>query len=181
MHSTGVRRRAGRRTRVLALALLVAITLATASATAAPTAGAHPARLDGVERRVIQLINRHRASFGLRRLRGAWRLARAADFHSRDMLRGRFFAHASRNGMPASRRVGRFRRATHFGETLAFLSRTAVASQASAVVSMWMASPPHRAVLLAPAFRRIGVARRNGLLPTGVPGTVFTADLQSRR
>ena len=180
MHFTGVCRRSGRRTRVLVLALLIAVTMATASASAPAEAEAHHARLDGVERRVIRLINAERARLGLRRLRAVRSLARAADFHSRDMLRGRFFAHASRNGTSAAQRVGRFRRAACFGETLAYVSNVALAAQASQVVAMWMASPGHRTVLLTPAFRRIGIARRSGLLATG-PGTVFTADLQSQR
>jgi uncharacterized protein YkwD len=179
MPSTGLGRRACRRTRTLALSLLLAVTLATASASVPAVANAS-ARLDAVERRIIRLINHERARLGMRRLRPVWSLARAADFHSRNMLRGRFFAHASRNGTPAARRVGRFRRAMRFGETLAYLSRVGIRAQASQVVAMWMASPGHRAVLLTPGFRRIGVGRRTGLLASG-PGTVFTADLQSRR
>jgi len=179
MPSTGLGRRACRRTRTLALSLLLAVVLATASASVPGVADAS-ARIDAVERRIIRLINDERAKLGLRRLRPVWSLARAADFHSRNMLLGRFFAHASRNGTPAARRVGRFRRARSFGETLAYVSDVGLRAQASYVVRLWMASPGHRAVLLTPRFRRIGIGRRTGMLPTG-PGTVFTADLQSRR
>ena len=45
---------------------------------------------------------------------------------------------------------------------------------------MWMASPGHRAVLLSPAGRRIGVGKRKGSM-AGVRRAVFTADLASRR
>ena len=44
---------------------------------------------------------------------------------------------------------------------------------------MWMNSPPHRAVLLAPAGRRIGVGKRRGKLGSA-RRAVFTADLTSR-
>jgi hypothetical protein len=45
---------------------------------------------------------------------------------------------------------------------------------------MWMDSPPHRAVLLSPAFRRVGIARRWGNL-RGSKMAVVTADFASRR
>jgi hypothetical protein len=45
---------------------------------------------------------------------------------------------------------------------------------------MWLASPPHRAILLDPRFRRIGIARRWGRLG-GAKQAVVTADLASRR
>jgi uncharacterized protein YkwD len=44
---------------------------------------------------------------------------------------------------------------------------------------MWMQSPPHRAVLLSPAGRRIGVGKRRGRLGSA-RRAVFTADLASR-
>jgi uncharacterized protein YkwD len=51
---------------------------------------------------------------------------------------------------------------------------------ASTVVRMWMESPPHRAVLLSSGFRRIGIARRWGILG-GSSRAVVTADFASRR
>ena len=44
---------------------------------------------------VIRAINRARAAHGLRRLRAGRRLARAADAHSRSMLRADFFSHGA--------------------------------------------------------------------------------------
>jgi len=117
-------------------------------------------RFDRMERAVVRAINRHRARAGLRRVRAARPLARAADFHSREMLAGNYFAHTSLNGGSFSTRIHRYTGARAVGETLAWV--TGCRHAAGMVVSMWMHSPPHRAILLSPAFDRVGVARRAG-------------------
>lgn len=177
MDCTGIRRGAGR------LACVPAITLAATAAAImgpAPDPSAASSRVDSVERRVVWLINRERARHGAPRVSRVRALSRAADRHSRDMLSGNFFAHASRDGTPAVTRVLRYRRASLTGETLAYLHDGVPGDQAQRVVSMWMHSPGHRAVLLGRAFRRIGIGRRAGHLG-GRPVTVVTADLQSAR
>jgi uncharacterized protein YkwD len=45
---------------------------------------------------------------------------------------------------------------------------------------MWMASPPHRAVLLSPRAGRIGVGKHRGSMG-GRRLAVYTLDLASRR
>ncbi len=176
MSSTGKRRGGGRAASAPAIALA-----ATAAAIMGPGAdpSAASSRVDAVERRVVWLINRERARHGAPRVRRVRALSRAADRHSRDMLRGNFFAHSSRDGTPAVTRVLRYRRARRTGETLAYL-HGAPGDQARRVVGMWLASPGHRAVLLDRAFRRIGIARRGGHLG-GRRVTVVTADFQSAR
>ena len=138
---------------------------------AAPAAQAAGPRVDRGERAVLRAINRARAHYGLRALRTHRRLARAADAHTRAMLRSNSFSH----GAFASRlrRYVSFRR---LGETIAMTSRCS----ASKVVRMWLNSPPHRAVLLSGDFRRIGLGRRKGSLGAG-PACVVTADFASRR
>ncbi len=177
MSSTGIRRGGGRTACAPAIAFA-----ATAAAIMGPGAdpSAASSRVDAVERHVVWLINRERAHHGAPRVRRVRALSRAADRHSRDMLRGNFFAHSSRDGTPAVTRVLRYRRARRTGETLAYLHGGSSGDQARRVVAMWMASPGHRAVLLDRAFRRIGIARRGGHLG-GRPVTVVTADFQSAR
>jgi uncharacterized protein YkwD len=136
------------------------------------------ARLDRVERKIIRKFNRIRAAHGLTRLHGNRALSRSADYHSRDMLAANFFAHPSSNGDSMSKRVSEFLPARWQGEVLAYLPSGSAAGQARKVVSMWMHSPPHRASLLMPQFRRVGVARRAGVLG-GAQVTVFTADFAS--
>jgi len=133
--------------------------------------------LDRGERKVIRIVNRIRARHGLRRMRASRSLGRAAAAHSSDMLRRDFLGHASSDGTSMSSRVRRYTGARWLGESIAALSGRGTARRA---VRMWMRSPPHRAVLLAPEGRRIGVGRRRGRLGSA-RRTVFTADLASRR
>jgi len=74
------------------------------------------------------------------------------------------------------RRVRGFVPARAVGETLAAVRGTTDAAEL--VVSLWMASPPHRAVMLSRSFRRIGVARDSGPI-SSVPAMVITADFAS--
>ena len=141
-------------------------------------AEAKGAALDRTERKVVRLVNRIRARHGLRRLRASRRLSRAANRHTRDMLRIDVLTHASSNGTPMGRRVRRYTHARWVGENVAAVwGRRGGARQ---VVRMWMASPGHRAVLLSGAARRVGVGRAVGNL-AGARSAVFTADFASRR
>jgi len=158
--------------RSVALVLSTITTLLVLSfASAAPAAQAAGPRTDSGERAVIRAINRARAAHGLRALRSHRRLARAADVHTRSMLRADYFAHGA-----FSQRVRRYVRFRAIGETLAWTSRCS----ASRIVRMWLNSPPHRAVLLSGGFRRVGIGRRRGSLGSG-RACVVTADFASRR
>ena len=141
------------------------------------SAAAKNAGLDRAERKVVRLVNRIRARHGLRRLKASPTLATAASVHTGDMLRSDFLGHASSDGTPMPSRVRRYTAANWVGESVAAVSRRG--STARRVVRMWMASPPHRAVLLSPIGRRIGVGKRAGRLGTA-KRAVFTVDLASR-
>ena len=140
-------------------------------ATAAPAAQAASSRIDGGERAVVRAINRSRAAHGLRALRSHRRLARAADAHTRSMLRSDYFSHGA-----FSSRLRRYVSFRHIGETIAMSTRCS----ARRFVRMWLNSPPHRAVLLSGGFRRIGVGRRKGALGA-TRACLITADFGSRR
>ena len=140
-------------------------------AATAPAAEAAGSRVDSGERAVIRAINRARAAHGLRGLRSHRRLARAADVHTRSMLRSNYFSHGA-----FSARVRRYVSFRRIGETIAMTTRCS----ARKVVRMWLNSPPHRAVLLSGGFRRIGVGRRKGRLGA-TRACVVTADFGSRR
>jgi uncharacterized protein YkwD len=158
--------------RPVALVLCTLTTLLVLSfAAAVPAAQAGSSRLDRGERSVIRAINRARASHGLRRLLTGRRLARAADAHTRNMLRADFFSHGA-----FSQRVRRYVRYRNIGETIAMTSRCS----AGTVVRMWLNSPTHRAVLLSGKFRRVGVGRRLGRLGSS-RACLVTADFASRR
>ena len=157
--------------RAVACVLCTLSMLLVLSVSAAPAAQASSARMNAGERTIVRAINRARAANGLRALRGHRRLARAADAHTRSMLRADFFAH----GAFASR-VRRYVRSRRVGETIAMTTRCS----ARTVVRMWLNSPPHRAVLLSRTFRRVGIGRRSGRLGAS-RACLVTADFASRR
>ena len=162
--------------RALALIGVLAATLGSASPA---HARGGKSRLDSVERQVIREVNRVRAAHGLHRLSKNRSLARSADYHCWDMLRRNFFAHSSSNGTSMDTRVRRYARATRIGENLAYVRRGRGRGMARQIVSMWMSSPAHQAVVLSPTFGKLGVARRNGTLGS-MRVVVFTADFASR-
>jgi uncharacterized protein YkwD len=164
------------RAALVAAATSAAATLAVMVFTATAGAAATGAKIDRVERKVVRLINRRRGAHGLASLRISRSLNRSAAFHTGDMLRHDFFAHWSSDGRTMSHRVSDFRPSRQIGENLAYVRR----GGPSRVVRMWMASPTHRAMILFPGFRRIGVARRHGKLGT-IRAMVFTADFATRR
>jgi uncharacterized protein YkwD len=135
------------------------------------------ARMSRAERAVVKRINQLRADHGVRGVHRDRRLARAADVHSRDMLRAQFFAHNSSNGTDTATRVRRYRHSNLVGETLAYQPVRGDTSP-KAIVRMWIESPGHLAVLTDGRFRRIGVAKRRGMFH-GERVTMWTADLAS--
>jgi hypothetical protein len=60
------------------------------------------------------------------------------------------------------------------GETLAMLTACR-RGMPSAVIALWLGSPAHRAIMLSPAFRRVGIGRRSGTLGGGA-ACLVTAD-----
>jgi|SoiMethySBSTD1v2_1073268.scaffolds.fasta_scaffold608064_2 uncharacterized protein YkwD len=154
--------------------LLVAFCAVPLAATAAPEP-----RLDGREHAIVRAINRQRARYGLAKVRSNRRLARAADFHSSEMLDADYFAHESRDGSPFDRRVRRYVSYRAIGETLAMVGGCGKGS-ARRIVRMWMRSPGHRAVLLSSSFRRVGLGKRAGDF-AGNHACLVTADFASRK
>lgn len=142
------------------------------------TAAAKP-RVDSKERAIVRVINKQRARHGLAKVRTSRRLARAADFHSWEMLDADYFAHESRDGGSFAQRVRRYAKHRSLGETLAMLGGCGRGA-ARRVVNMWMDSPGHRAVLLSSTYRRIGIGKRAGSLG-GRRACLVTADFGSRK
>jgi uncharacterized protein YkwD len=128
------------------------------------------ASLSRPERSLLDQINRVRMEHGLRPLRPDARLERAARFHSREMLGSDAFTH----GAFAARMVqfavtGRFA-----GENLAW--GTGNLATPRAIVAAWLHSPEHRANLLRPSYRRIGIGDLVGAFQGHTGAHVVTAD-----
>jgi uncharacterized protein YkwD len=97
-------------------------------------------------------------------------LVRAARAHSQDMLRQGFFAH----GDFASRIKAQGAEFPFLAENLAW--GTGPYGSPREIVGSWLASPGHRANLLHPRLRKIGIGAPVGTF-SGYPGaTVVTAD-----
>jgi uncharacterized protein YkwD len=116
-------------------------------------------RRSGTKRRckaVRCLVNHARNRAGIRGFRRNGPLARAATRHARDMARRRYFAHQRAGGPPLSRRARRAGwRGRRVGEAIAYGCRRSATPRA--IVSMWLASPTHAAILLSRSLRRAGV------------------------
>ena len=129
------------------------------------------ARLSPYELALLAQINRARVANGLRRLRADPHLERAARAHSLDMLRHGYFDHRSfARRMTAVHARGRI-----FAENLAWGSGSY--SAPAAIVTMWLASPEHRANLLQPRFSRIGLGAVRGTFYGASGAVVITIDL----
>lgn len=146
----------------------------------AASAVAGQARLDNRERAIVRGINVQRAHYGLGRVSVSKPLSRAADYHSWEMLDANYFAHESRNGGPFDARISRYTHKRALGETLAMLGGKCGRGSAHTIVTMWMNSPGHRAILLSSSYRRVGLAKRTGSLG-GTHACVVTADFSSKR
>lgn len=112
------------------------------------------------KRRLLCLVNRARARFGLPRLRANRCLDRVARRHAGDMVRRRYFGHVTPNGWDVGRRAVKSgyvprSRGWRVGENLAW--GVARAARPSRVLRAWMHSPGHRRNLLNRRFRDIGI------------------------
>ena len=138
-----------------------------------------------LERDVLARINAQRGSRALRPLRLSRGLDAAAAYHSREMGTQGFFEHESMNGAPFWKRIERFypmgRSTWSVGENIFWESPN---SSAASTVHEWMTSPPHRANILAPEWRDIGIGAVHMATARGAYGgravTIVTADFGVR-
>ena|SRR5947207_10878724 len=133
---------------------------------AAAPAGARG--LSTTQSSLLAAINSTRTAHGLAPLRVDVRLVRVARAHSVDMLRHNYFSHTAF----AARVRGSGARGPVFGENLAW----GTAATPQWIVGQWLASPAHRANLLRPGFRRIGLGIVTGTFSGYGGATVVTAD-----
>ena len=123
----------------------------------------------GAEREAIDALNDVRRANGLAPLRVSASLNNSSGDYARKMLRHDFFGHG-----PSIDVAGAFRSA---GETLAYHSGWS--AQPRRTVVRWMNSPSHRAVLLSPGFRWVGMGLARGRLGSSVV-TTWVAHVGSR-
>jgi uncharacterized protein YkwD len=158
---------------------------------AAPAAFSAPSEANwsaaALESGVFRQLNAIRADHGLVPLRVNTRLAAAAEQHSREMADDGYFDHNSVDGTSFSARLARWYPVAGFrswsvAENMLWWSPSV---EPSGAVAKWMRSPMHRANILNPDWRDIGV----GVVHTasaggtygGRPVTIITTDFGVRR
>lgn len=146
----------------VALALAIAVTGALFLQRASAVQARADSAADRFEARMLDRLNSLRASRGLAPLRVSPALSSAADRHSREMARHDYCGHDSPSGASFWSRISQF-----YGHGRGSgWQRWSVAENvlchprrisAAAALSKWLASPGHRANLLAPEWREVGV------------------------
>jgi uncharacterized protein YkwD len=128
------------------------------------------AGLNTQESALLQEMNRVRVAHGVPALQNDTHLQRAATSHSREMLESNTFSH----GAFGSRMLQFDVSFNTAGENLAW--GTGSLGRAHAIVAAWLASPEHRANLLRPSFRRVGIGEVAGTFQGHGGAHVVTAD-----
>jgi uncharacterized protein YkwD len=135
-----------------------------------PAVSAEAATLTVREEAIVERINDVRDAYGLRPLAVNPKLTRAARAHSSMMLEHDVFTH------------GAFaERLRSFGVRLPLLSENIAWGNGRygtprGIVTAWLNSPPHRANLLHPLFKVIGIGSRVGTFAGYRGAAVVTAD-----
>jgi uncharacterized protein YkwD len=156
------------------LAAVAACALAAPANAASPCAGQdlRPAtsNLDTIRSATLCLLNQQRASFGLIPLTENVRLTEASNAYSQEMIARGFFGHVDPDGTTLAQRLYDYGYLVDTvpdwlaGENIAWAEGSL--STPFNVVDAWMHSPDHRANILEPRFREIGLGVALGS-PTG--------------
>jgi uncharacterized protein YkwD len=169
--------------------IVVAIAAAVVSASAAPAGpvtSSSGQRLTVLEVQVLRELNRVRAAHGLAPLRSVSGLRSSAARHTEEMLTLGFFSHASADGTAFSERIRRHY--TDRGWETWSVAETLLSGSgaigARAIASAWVASPPHRRIIMSSGWRDAGIAARYRPDAPGyfrsAEATVITADFGYR-
>ncbi|HET6171653.1 MAG TPA: CAP domain-containing protein [Gaiellales bacterium] len=125
------------------------------------------------EQQVLLLLNQIRQQHHLTGFVLSAPLRSAAREHTADMFRNAYFDHDSASES-ADVRIGRYVRSTLVGEDLAWGVGTY--GSPAGLVNQWMRSAEHRAVILMPGLRRVGLGIALGTFGSKRNAIVATAD-----
>jgi uncharacterized protein YkwD len=176
-------------TAVLACALSAAF--ATSSAAAAPCPGANlaptAANVAAIDRATLCLVDQVRAVHHIRALRDNRELSHVAASQVTHMVSADYFADDRPTGQTPLSLVAVTRYPAHaadfeVGQNIAW--GTGAFTTPAHIVAEWMASPPHREVMLSPEFRDAGVAVATALpavLDRGRRGATYAIEFGVRR
>lgn len=153
---------------------LVTVIASPAAAAAAPLR--ESASLDSG---VLVGLNQIRVAHGLKPVKPNRQLTAAARQHSGDMAQKGYFGHTSSDGTPFWKRIERLyvkNQVNHFGSVGENLIESTGPLTAAGALDAWMASPLHRANILYPGWRDIGISA-----VTAAATTYITTDFGVRR
>jgi len=169
------------------VALLVVLLTPFVVPAAATPARAQSGSEAAFDRGILAELNAIRVVHGLVPLVPSSELDESAAAHSSEMGAVGYFKHRSANGTTFWRRIERWYGDVGYGfwsvgENLLWSSPDVTPAQA---VAMWMRSPEHRANILTPRWRQVGIAAVHvsdapGLY-RGEPVTIVTTDFGVRR
>jgi uncharacterized protein YkwD len=155
--------------RICSAVAALAAAAALVPASAFPSSGGSSSSLVALQAGVLDQLNEIRRAHGLAPLSLDPALSEAARDHTAEMLADGYFAHSSANGQAFWKRIQRFYPSARYsywsvGENLLWLPGTVGPVGA---LNLWMASPEHRANILAPGWRQIGIS---AVYEPGAPG-----------
>jgi uncharacterized protein YkwD len=153
-----------------------------ADATLQPTS----ANLAQIDAATVCLINLVRTAHRLRPLRLSTPLQGVAAGQARDMVRGDYFGDNSLSGLTPLQRIlaTRYPQRTWRVSTAQNIGwATGPLATPTGIVQAWMASPPHRQIILTAGFHDIGVgaaAEAPSSLSQGLAGATYTIEFGQR-
>jgi uncharacterized protein YkwD len=163
---------------LFALAAATLLVVPAGAATARPADSVRPALAAGV----LTKLNAIRVSHKLVPLVVDKQLTTAALEHSKEMLARGYFSHDSYDGSSYAKRITRHYRKGKVGENLLWSSPDVGAARA---LVLWMGTPEHKAAILDPRWRVIGIGAVHAAHAPGkfggLPTTAITTDFGSRR
>jgi hypothetical protein len=164
---------------VLATATLLFISIVdkekTASAQSTSSGGGSVPTCDGGS------ITQARVEYSLSTLCVSEILTQAAQYHSQEMIDQGYFSHNSYNGESYSARLERFgyNSYTKVAENIAWGSGSLASPEY--IFRSWLESSDHRANILDPDYREIGIGTASGEYQGYSDSTVYTVDFGARQ
>ena len=126
------------------------------------------------EQQLLGAINKTRLQHGLRTLRFSDMLSVASRAQSSYLASLGTLDHEGQDGQPfyVRLRAAGYPKTRALGETLGLVTGCST-DRASMIVSLWLGSPGHRAILLSPRYHVVGLGVIAG---AGCGATIYTAD-----
>jgi uncharacterized protein YkwD len=145
-----------------------------------------PSNMPTVTAATVCLLNQVRSTYHLTALRANGYLQRVAAAQVGQMVRWNYFADVRPSGATPSTLIASTRYAAHAarlqtGQNIGW--GTGQDATPASMVAAWMASPPHRALILARSFRDVGVGitmRLPTVLGEGPKGAVYAVEFAAR-